>query len=154
MIWGKLDPKMVTGTGDVVLEYAVLHPTFASSEFLEHISPLNGQRNFLTLGDYSKFDVMIHLWKYPDPATAFQTFYGHKDELVKFYPYKEGDPISNIIGDPIDFYLAYVEGAYLQNLNQYDICKLSFISSKYHRFVVPDLLGYGFDYGQNYGYSL
>ena len=131
----------------VLLEHSLLTPDYAEPDEIVHKSILTGARSIVTNGDYVSFSVMVHLFKYADPAAKFSEIFAYNHSDVYFYPHEDGAAAGDDLGKAISdsatktlsssyvtfhitkikpFYLAYDKG-----LDAHDSCEIEFIAKKY-----------------------
>lgn len=97
---------------------------------LEHTSIINGDANWITLGDKASFDVNVHLNKYSDPLTKFKTIYSYNHTNVYFYPYSN-HAVCDSTGSPVPFHIKKINLYHLTETSDYDACKITFVPNRY-----------------------
>jgi hypothetical protein len=114
-LWGTGSPKFVgTGTPDsntVTLDYAVTDFLYIDPRFVEHVSVVDGQRNWIQVGNHSEFTVRLNVYKYttsPTPKEKFQSIMTYLGQDVLFYPHSDGNPIKNSSSVNVNFTLVSV----------------------------------------------
>lgn len=136
-IFGTDYPRAKLGSTTVNFEHAVLDSNWSDPQWIEQVSPLDGTRNFITLGDYCEFRVNLHLHKYPSaysaltPAEKFEDVYQLNHQLVTFLPHVDHFEVKDTSGSYVYFYVAEVIPYYIGNINSLDMVTLLFKSQKY-----------------------
>lgn len=155
MIFGLHQPQIKIGGNTIILDYADLQPDFMTPLFLEYTSPLNGDKNFIYVGDYAGFRVQINLFETIDAETLMTQLKGLEKQLVVFYPHKDGSAIKDRFGNDILFFVNTVKPFYLNNENQFDMIELTFSSIGFVDYSDNyNILGFGYQFGYNFGYGV
>lgn len=138
MIFGTGEPKFISAGKTVLIDHSIIKPKFIDPQELEHDSIINGTRNFITLGDYSEFTVLIYLFKYDykvDGYTPEEKFneliaYNHKD-VDQFFPHRDGISIRDSSNNAVQFHVTNPNFYYLEDDEDLDTLELTFKSRKY-----------------------
>lgn len=154
MIFGTLHSKFIYNGNEVELPYSVMKPNYLSANYVEHKSIINGDKNFITLGDSSEFSLIYYLFKDNASNYNFNELLKYLHKEVIFYPHKNGTFIKDLNEEPILFNIIQIEPIWLFNNKSIDAINFSFVSTKFNRLFLPEHRGYGFDYAKIYGYSL
>lgn len=129
---GTTYPKFhATGSADVNLLHSVMQTNYQESDILDHKSILNGTITYVVLGDYSSFDVLVHLFDYDDPKAKFQEIYPYNHTDVYFYPHADGNAMKDAAGADILFHIREMKFEYLADINNLDILRLRFEAKTY-----------------------
>ena len=136
-IWGTTAPKFVASGSTVLLDNAIILPTWADPRFIEQTSVENGERTYDQLGDYSEFQVIINLFKEGSTALAkakFNEIYAHRFSTInEFYPHRDGDCLRDDGGTAVPFTMTECSPFYLDSIDPdvRDKLKLVFKSNAY-----------------------
>jgi len=144
-IFGIGVPKFVgTGTPDlntVILDYSTLDPKWSDARLIEHQSAISGKINYIALGYYASFVVTVQLHKYtsPTPSAKFTTLMSYLNQLVYFYPHKDGSsdgdglgkPMKNSSGTQIKYFIKRISPYYIDNLVLQDLLEIEFVPENY-----------------------
>lgn len=157
MIFSKC--KIVNGLTTVEFDNCLLEGEFITPELFEQQSVITGFRPNVKSGDRGSFQITDYLYKAADPSARLTTLRALKGESVHFYPDKTGNPIINRAGETQEFYVTNVTPIYFIKNTGVDENKLAVIielsSHKYTHLGTADTVnGYGYQYGQYYGYGL
>ncbi len=134
MIFGVQAPKIVNGVTTVLLDYAVMDPKFCVGDVIENVSPLNGDKTFIMKGDYAEFKLEVYLWEYGDAVARknkFLEIYAQRNQLVDFYPHREGGPIKDSLNNVVKFAIIDMAPFYFENEQSHDAIMLYLKSQKY-----------------------
>lgn len=132
MIFGVSGSKFQSSGGsEVLLENSILTPNWVDSQYIEKTSIVNGNKTFDTLGDYSDFTVLVHLFKYNSPVTKFQEIYQYNHNDVYFCPHLDGSYIKTSTNATASFTITDMKLGFLDSYNQYDILTIKFKSKTY-----------------------
>lgn len=151
----------IFGTGSIVLSgsfgginipYTMVTDN-SYTDVIEHISIFNDSINYIPLGDYAYYDILINLGKYPNSGSAYYSLANIEHTVIsKFYLHEDGDYFRTTTGNSASFYVETVEPAYLENTIYYDICRIKLKSTSYVSYTTASA-GYGFNYASDYGPS-
>lgn len=155
MIFGLDAPKIKISEEIIVLESSNLEPEFMKPIFIEHTSPLNGDKTFIYLGDYASFKVQINAFDTEDPAILFGQLKNIEGGLVVFYPHKDEQAIKDKFGNDVLFFVSTVEPYYFNNDTRYDIIQIELLSVGFVDYKGHwNILGYGYQFAYNFGYGV
>lgn len=155
MIFGVQQPQIKVGGNTIVLDYADLQPDFMTPLIVEYVSPLNGDRNFIYVGDHAQFRVQIKLFETSDPDGLLSQLKGLEKQLAVFYPHKEAQPIKDKFGNDALFFIGSVKPFYLENENHFDMIELTFSSVGFIDYTgTYNILGFGYQFGYNFGFGV
>lgn len=151
MIFGISHSLFTYGTESVELTSSNMTTDYSIPDEIEHVSIVNGLRSYIDLKDKSEFTVTM----LQDVTSGiFTTIKSYQGKTVNFYPHSGSDAIKNTAGNNADFILYSVEPYYLYTPDNYDIIKLNFKSlDRTSLDDFTDILGYGYQYGQYYGFG-
>lgn len=132
MIHGVNEPKFLVGTTTVNLDNTVLDSSWGITDEIEQKSILNGEKTWVTLGDYAEFTVNVNLFKYADPVAKFQELYAynHKD-VDQFFPHRDGVAVQKATGGNCKFHIAQIKLSYLGNNEKLDTLSIHFVANSY-----------------------
>ena len=130
-IFGSGSAKIVSGSTSASLEYSVLTPEWVISDYVEQTSVMNGNRNYIGLGDYSKFKVDVYLYKYSSPKTKFNEIYRYIHKDVIFYPHIDGNTLFSPVGATQSCHITDMKLSYIDNLYYRDLLTITFESKGY-----------------------
>jgi len=147
--------KILHGLTEIEFDNSVLDGDFIRPELLEHESVVSGYRSFVKNGDRSNLLITDYVYKNADTKTRLQTLQALEGELVSFYPDKNGSAIKNKSGEVQDFYVQRVIPIYLLKNKTILAVMIELQSVSYTHIGEYDTVqGYGYQYGQYYGYGL
>lgn len=150
MIFGLEQPQIKVGIETIVLNNVQLQPDFLIPIVLENTSPLNGEKTFIYKGDYARFRIQINLFESATPT--FEQLKGYEKQFAIFYPHKDGDAVKDRFGNDILFFISHVTPFYLENEVDFDMVELTFNSIGFVDYKgVWNILGYGYQFGTNFG---
>ncbi len=130
-VFGTTPPKFVSGTTTVTLDKTKIKADWPIADVIIQTSAVNGVKNFIFKGDYAEFDVIIHISKYADPSSIFNTLMQyHGKEVDKFYPFGDGAFLQDSDGNPIKVFLD-MKMFFLDDFNKYDAIKMHVTAKKY-----------------------
>lgn len=155
MIFGLEQPQIKIGEEIIVLNFSNMQPDFMTPLFFEYVSPFNGDKNFIYLGDYAQFRIQINLFETASHDALFAQLKGLEEQLVIFYPHKDGAAIKDKFGNDILFFVNAVTPFYLNNENEFDMIELTFSSVGFVDYTgVYNILGFGYQFSYNYGFGV
>lgn len=131
MIFGSGSAKFTSASVTVDLEYSVLVPNFIESETIQHVSVIDGARNYITLGDYSSFKVDVYLFKYANPRDKFLEIYDYIHTDVNFFPHSDGKTMYGNDGAIMQCHITDMKLSYLDNKDYRDLLTISFETKGY-----------------------
>src|SRR5690606_13510267 len=70
----------------------------------------------------------IHLSKYEDVYSAYQNFKQYEHQLVTLYKRRDGNPVTNLHGDVVKFFIESIEEGYLEHELYPDLLTFTFVS--------------------------
>lgn len=127
-IFGNQAPKFIAGETEVNLDYCVVLQDEADLEDILHQSKVTGHREWSHRGKHWIFKVKIHLFKYEDVYSAYQNFKQYEHQLVTLYKRRDGNPVTNLHGEEVKFFIENIEEGYLQHYLYPDILFITFLS--------------------------
>lgn len=130
-IFGIEAPKFDNNGTEVLLDYAVVLKDEPEFEGTMHQSIYTGHRWWIDKGEHWRFDVMIHLFKYTDPQTKFDSIIACKNALVTLWPRRDRDPFKDSTGTVVKFKLLEVNKAWIDSAIYPDKLILKFESQDY-----------------------
>jgi hypothetical protein len=88
--YGDLSPRFIykhglPGETVVDLDYALVTDWNTEAEYIEHVSELDRDREFIPLRTGVKVTVMLNLFKYADPGVTYGIIRAFKGKEVTFY---------------------------------------------------------------------
>jgi hypothetical protein len=101
------------------------------TDYVEHVSEIDGQRGFEARGTFWSVKIAVNLFKYSNPTTTFQAIIGFKGTAVVLYPHRDGREFQDIL-----FILKEVKPFFLTTTDYKDGLMLEFESMT----VVPALI--------------
>lgn len=143
MILGRLQSKFVVGGTTVLLDHSKLNPKFLIPNEIEHVSILNGVRNYILIGDMSELTIILNLTKYSDPVSKFNEVNSFKHSECLFYPNRDGYPLKDYEKNDALFYISEVTPYYLTNDDFYDLVLITFKNRKAVSFAGEIPAGFG-----------
>lgn len=151
MILGLENPKMKIGVNEIELTNAKMHPDFISPVQLENISPINGERKYIYIGDHASFRLEIDLTNYASPVDLFNC----RGQVAIFYPHKDQEAIKDKFGNDVLFMILPLEFFYRENDIRYDACIVTLLSIGFVDYKGSwNILGYGYQFAYNFGYGV
>jgi hypothetical protein len=96
-----------------------------------HENVVSGIRVFLHKGYRWEIELLIHLYKYADPAATFTALNTALYDEVTFWRHSDWDPICNSVGATVPFWLEKITPFYLETVTYKDALKLEFVSLGY-----------------------
>ena len=117
-IFGVSYPKVKRGTTEYELGKAIIEPSYAEPQLVEHKSIINSYRSWTVKGgDLASFRVIMNLFKYEDPRVIFEELYNNLNhQLVKLMVHEDSDLwVEDIDGNDADFFVTLMLPFYMQN---------------------------------------
>ena len=131
-IFGTGSAQFQEGTGSlVVLTGSMLIPNYIIPDLIEHKSIVTGHKDFISLGDYSEFQVGVNLYKATNPTSTFSTLYSYLHKNVYFWPHIDGKAISGSDGTPVEFNISDMQLSYIENKDYADYLLITFKAAEY-----------------------
>jgi hypothetical protein len=118
-------------TSSISLDYSNITPEWILSDENDYKSVITGHKSFITLGDYSNFNVQVNLWKYSSPSTKFRELYSYIHSNVYFWPHNDGMAISGSTNLPVEFHITEIKHSYLENYTFKDVLNINFVAVDY-----------------------
>jgi hypothetical protein len=139
MIFGLQEPKLIFDLGGaneatLLLDYTELITSFAESNDIMHEDELSGQRVWIDKGDHASFTIRCYLGEefYASPDAKLREIEGFRRKMVRFYPHRDGNAISDQLGYGVDFRVTEIKPFYLDGASRYyDMCDIKVVSSQY-----------------------
>lgn len=155
MILGLQKPQIVVGGSTTEFEFAEMQPDFLTPLVVEYVSPLNGDRNFIYVGDYARFRIQINLFQFSDPAAKLDQLKALEKQLCVFYPHQDGQSIKDKFGNSALFFISKVNPFYLDNEDDFDMVEMTFDSVGFVDYTgAYNVLGFGYQFGYSFGYGV
>lgn len=155
MIFGLEAPQIKIGNEIIVLEKSNLQPDFLTPVVIEYVSPLNGDKNFIVLGDYAGFRIQINSFETISATTLFLLLKAKEKNLCVFFPHKDGQPIKDKAGNDCLFFISSVKPYYLENDVEFDMVEITFNSVGFVDLSgTYSVLGFGYQFAYNFGYGV
>lgn len=132
-IFGTGAPRFVhdyggAGETNVDLDYVIILRDEPDPGDIEHKSIKTGHREWTDIGKHWTFEVLVQLFRYANPYTAYQNFKQYKNELVALYKRRDGTLIKNSEDDVILFFIEAMEESYYDHYLYPDVLKIRFVS--------------------------
>ena len=160
-IFGKLYPKLIISASGVELnlERTKFDYSWFNPDVIEHISVLNGSKNFAYARNQSAFLMDINLVNYSSSQAKekFEVLYQNRNEPWLIFPHSDYTTASvDVFQEPIQYYITDFTPYYLNGVdNDYDALIVEFSPRKNSVLnAIDTTLGYGYSYGLNYGIGL
>lgn len=131
MIFGSGSAYFTSNSESISLEYSNMVPDYLQSDYVDFKSVINGVRTYVGQGDYSKFKVQVHLYKYPDPIAKFKEIYNYNHKDVVFYPHSDGKTLYSESGSIVNCHITEMSLSYLDDLNFRDLLTITFETTGY-----------------------
>ncbi|MDY0082851.1 MAG: sialidase family protein [Ignavibacteriaceae bacterium] len=134
-IFGTSYPKFLgnpeTTLDEILLEKSVILKDEPEQDSYNVKAVRTGRRKFINAGKHWIFQVKVHLWKYDDPQEKYLELKNYECTKVYLYRRADGNLMSNVAGEPVNFLLKSVERGYLENNKYRDYVVLTFLSLDY-----------------------
>lgn len=127
-------PKFVynyggTGAVTVALDNAKDMKVEYKHDYIEHESEIDGERDAYLKSVHVRFTIILHLYKYSNPASKLATLNSYKGLKVSLWEHSDGNPFyKDTSGGAALFLLKEVHPFYLEDVTYKDAVKLVFES--------------------------
>jgi hypothetical protein len=136
-VFGRQPPKIVFNYGletevTVLFDYFVLTIDETQLKELTLEEELAANRNFISLGEYRRITGLIYLYQYTTLSAAnaaFTALNNLKKQLVVYFPHRDANPMEDVNGNPVLFYLRTVEARNLDALDYRDVVFVELLST-------------------------
>lgn len=130
-------PALINGGNTVVLDHAVLTPTFSVPDEVLSTSLFTRKRNWKTYGDYAEFEIVVNLHKYCveidgiTPRDKFIQIYALNHADVYFKACADGAILKDGSGASVFFHVTDITPYYLNDIIDYDMVIIKLQSATY-----------------------
>jgi len=120
MIFGYQAPRMIHNTTTVDLDHAKVISEEPTTDYVENVSQIDGQRSFANRGTSWTVKILVYLFKYADPLATYQSIVAYKGLQVTLLPHRDGrefEGTSFILKEVTPFFMAttdYKDGLILE----------------------------------------